>query len=104
MIGGNLFRYVVPKTLSLLKILCFFFRFYYECERGLFPNTEFVFDLELPVDFIPANKDGEVQKFDLVPATECVDKILSSDFKVTSAPVVLDFLIRHGVVRPEIGK
>lgn len=29
--------------------------------------------------------------------------MLSSDFKTTSAPVVLDFLIRHGLVSPENG-
>lgn len=34
--------------------------FFFESERGLFPNTEFVFDLELPLDFIPFNTDGEV--------------------------------------------
>lgn len=29
--------------------------------------------------------------------------MLSSDFKTTSAPVLLDFLIRHGLVSPENG-
>lgn len=44
------------------------FRFFFESERGLFPNTEFVFDLELPCDFIPKNNDGEVEMFELLPA------------------------------------
>lgn len=34
--------------------------FFFESERGLFPNTEYVYDLELPLDFIPFNSDGEV--------------------------------------------
>jgi hypothetical protein len=34
--------------------------FFFESERGLFPNTEFVYDLELPLDFVPNNADGEV--------------------------------------------
>jgi hypothetical protein len=34
--------------------------FFFESERGLFPNTEFVYDLELPLDFVPYNADGEV--------------------------------------------
>lgn len=70
----------------------------------MFPDTEFVFDLELPVEFIPSNADGEVQKFELVPANECYERLFSSDFKTTSIPVVLDFMIRHGLVNPENGK
>lgn len=53
------------------KCLIFFLRFFYESERGLFPNTEFVFDLELPLDFIPKNNDGEVETFELLPAKVC---------------------------------
>ncbi|XP_023019014.1 uncharacterized protein [Leptinotarsa decemlineata] len=75
--------------------------FFFESERGLFPNTEFVFDLELPADFVPENADGEVEAFELVPAHQCLEKILAEDFKTTSTPVALDFLIRHGVVTAE---
>nr|XP_018902702.1 PREDICTED: uncharacterized protein YJR142W [Bemisia tabaci] len=75
--------------------------FYFESERGLFPNTEFVFDLELPVDFIPTNNDGEVDKFELLPAKEVLERCFTPDFKTTSCPVVLDFLIRHGEISPE---
>lgn len=46
----------------------FCFSFFYESERGLFPDTEFVFDLELPPDFIPRNQDNEVEKFELLTA------------------------------------
>lgn len=77
--------------------------FFFESERGIFPNTEFVYDLELPVDFTPTNADGEVQAFDLLPAMECIEKVFSADFKTTSCPVVIDFLIRHGVITPENG-
>ncbi|XP_066157218.1 uncharacterized protein [Euwallacea fornicatus] len=75
--------------------------FYFESERGLFPNTEFVFDLELPIDFRPECADGEVESFEVLPVTQCLKKILAPDFKTTSAPVVLDFLVRHGVITPE---
>ncbi|CAG9862395.1 unnamed protein product [Phyllotreta striolata] len=75
--------------------------FFFESERGLFPNTEFVFDLELPVDFVPVNSDGEVETFELLPASQCLEKMLTADFKTTSTPVALDFLIRHGIVSPE---
>ncbi|CAB3364682.1 Hypothetical predicted protein [Cloeon dipterum] len=75
--------------------------FFFESERGLFPNTEFVYDLELPLDFVPNNSDGEVESFELLPAKEALDKIFAPDFKTTSCPVVLDFLIRHGFVSPD---
>ncbi|KAK6621734.1 hypothetical protein RUM43_006744 [Polyplax serrata] len=75
--------------------------FYFESERGLFPNTEFVFDLELPNDFAPTNNDGEVEEFELLPAEYALHRITSSDFKITGAPVVLDFLIRHGWITAE---
>ena len=49
-------------------------RFFFESERGIFPQTEFVFDLELPIDFKPENNDGEVDEFTLVKAAD-VSKI-----------------------------
>ncbi|XP_018578172.1 uncharacterized protein YJR142W isoform X2 [Anoplophora glabripennis] len=91
----------VPKHLLKNLISAGCVSFYFESERGLFPNTEFVFDLELPLDYIPENADGEVETFELLSATDCIDKILSSDFKTTSVPIVLDFLIRHGIITPE---
>ncbi|KAI8038157.1 hypothetical protein M5D96_008846 [Drosophila gunungcola] len=60
------------------------------------PTHEYVFDLELPLDFVPPNSDGEVQAFELLPAKERVERVFTPDFKTTSAPVVIDFLIRHG--------
>lgn len=75
--------------------------FFFESDQGLFPNTEYVFDLELPLDFVPQNADGEVQAFELLPAKECVERVFTQDFKTTSCPVVIDFLIRHGYITPE---
>ena len=56
------------------------------------------------MDFMPKNADGEVQKFELLPAAQCLERLFSTDFKTTSIPVTLDFLIRHGVITPENGK
>jgi len=75
--------------------------FFFQSERGLFPNTEFVFDIELPIDFVPKNNDGEVDEFKLVPANKLVEQICDSDMKTTSCPVTLDFLIRKGIVNAE---
>ena len=59
-----------------------------------------MFDLQLPQNFQPLNNDGEVESWQLVP----VDKILNivcqpQLFKITSSPVVLDWLIRRGNYR-----
>lgn len=50
----------IPLHLSKNLVSAGCVSFFFESERGLFPNTEFVFDLELPEDFVPNNADGEV--------------------------------------------
>lgn len=75
----------------------------YDNHMGIYPNTELEFDLELPLDFVPYNVDGEVQEFKLVPHNEILDYLLSGDFNLTSCPVVIDFLIRHGIITSENG-
>lgn len=77
--------------------------FLFDNEKGIYPNTEFEFDLELPADFEPYNADGEVKAFELVPADQVLERVLSDDFNLTGSPVVIDFLIRHGVITPENG-
>ena len=34
--------------------------FLFKNERGICADTEYVFDLELPEEFVPSNNDGEV--------------------------------------------
>lgn len=59
--------------------------------------------MELPIDFIPDNSDGEVQSFELLTINESLDLLFSPTFKTTSAPVVIDFLIRWGLITPDNG-
>lgn len=91
----------IPESLTTGLCAAGAISLFFESERGLFPNTEYVFDLELPLDFVPNNADGEVQDFALLSARDCYERLFSSDFKTTSVPVVLDFLIRQGLVTPE---
>nr|ACO15725.1 YJR142W [Caligus clemensi] len=72
--------------------------FFFESERGIFPQTEFVFDLELPLDFTPSVNDGEVEEFELLPTDEVLSRVLSPDMKVTSCPITIDFLFRKGYI------
>lgn len=46
----------------------------------------------------------QVQGFELLPAAECLERVFSPEFKTTSCPVIIDFLIRHGFITPENGK
>ena len=94
------FEYRSYKKRSFL----FFFSIFFQSERGLFPNTEFVYDIELPLDFVPSNNDGEVERFELMPASRVLDLICDPQFKTTSAPVTIDFLIRKGIITIETGE
>ncbi|XP_024390700.1 nudix hydrolase 20, chloroplastic-like isoform X1 [Physcomitrium patens] len=62
----------------------------------------FCYDLELPADFQPSNKDGEVESFELVPVAEVAEIIRTSQrYKPNCALVVIDFLFRNGYIHPD---
>lgn len=70
---------------------------------GLKPDTLFCFDLELPADFVPRNRDGEVARFFLLPVAEVAAAVRDSRrFKPNCSLVVLDFLLRHGLLDDEL--
>ena len=73
-----------------------------ETPPGVKVDCLFVYDLELEPGFTPRNTDGEVESFELLP-WERVAKIVrdTSDFKFNCNLVILDFLIRHGLIGPE---
>nr|XP_046253973.1 thiamin pyrophosphokinase 2 [Scatophagus argus] len=73
---------------------------YYD-EDGVFAESQFVFDLELPLDFKPSVGDREVQDFYLLPIDKVKELLATDDFKPNSAMVVLDFLIRHSFIEPD---
>ncbi len=76
-------------------------RYRMEHQGWLRNDTMFVYDLELPAEFKPINRDGEIARFRLMELEE-VEAILSAgeDFKFNVALVLIDFLIRHGHVGP----
>ena len=49
---------------------CLCLSYTYEDERGIFPEVQYVLDLELPASFEPVNSDGEVDSFMLVPCDQ----------------------------------
>jgi 8-oxo-dGTP pyrophosphatase MutT (NUDIX family) len=70
-----------------------------EREGGLRRDVLYVFDIELPADFKPRPNDDEISEFYLWPIERVIDTARESDeFKFNCALVVIDFLIRHGLI------
>jgi 8-oxo-dGTP pyrophosphatase MutT (NUDIX family) len=73
-----------------------------ETKLGIRDDVMFVYDLEVPTDFVPTNGDGEIAGFELMPLTEILERIrTTAAFKFNVNLVILDFAIRHGVLRPD---
>ncbi len=68
---------------------------------GMKRDVIFAYDLELPSDFTPRNRDGEVADFRLLPAADVRDIVENTDdFKFNCNLVLIDFFIRHGLLTP----
>ena len=68
------------------------------------PDSLFCFDLELPASFSPQPVDGEVESFELYPVDKIIEILAeggSAGYKPNCNLVVIDFLIRNGVIAPE---
>ena len=73
-----------------------------ETDAGLRPDILYVYDLELPAGFEPRNADGEVAHFELWPAARLAETVRDTRrFKFNCNLVIIDFLIRRGVLGPE---
>src|SRR5215467_9383010 len=73
-----------------------------ETELGIRDDVLFVYDLEMPADFAPRNRDGEIVNFELTTASAVLDRIRATDdFKFNVNLVILDFALRHGLLRPD---
>ncbi len=72
-----------------------------DSERGLKPDVMYCYDLELPEDFVPRCTDGEVEAFYRRPVEEVRDIVRdTAEFKLNCNLVIIDFLIRHGLIPP----
>ena len=74
-----------------------------ERDRGLKRDVLFSYDLEVPSDFEPVNRDGEVAAFERWPVGEVVERLRrdGAAFKFNVPLVIIDFLIRQGLVDPD---
>ncbi|KAK0384279.1 hypothetical protein NLU13_8367 [Sarocladium strictum] len=72
------------------------------------PRTElfhaeilYVYDLEMPPDVVPVPEDDEVEEFVLMDFDEVMGHMLKGEFKPNVCGIMIDFLIRHGIITPE---
>jgi hypothetical protein len=73
-----------------------------ETRLGIRDDVLFIYDLEIPADFVPENRDGEIVQYELMPATAVLDRVRTTeDFKFNVNLVILDFALRHGILRPD---
>ena len=70
--------------------------------RGLKRDLLYCYDLELPETFQPVAADGEVGEFMLWPIEKVAEVVRDTfEFKFNCNLVIIDFLIRHGVLDPD---
>jgi 8-oxo-dGTP pyrophosphatase MutT (NUDIX family) len=62
-------------------------------------DIAFVYDLQLPVDFVPQNQDGHVASFFQSSLAEAMELVANTDqIKSNVNLVLIDFFLRHGMI------
>lgn len=89
---------VVRPRLKQVGVITYVYR---TPEGYLQPEVEYVYDLPLPEDIIPKPIDGEAEDFQLLDVQDVREKMAAGQFKPNCALVIIDFLIRHGVITAE---
>ena len=94
----------IPRELATRAVSAGSVHIWREQPDGLQSETIYVHDLWLPPDFVPANQDGEATDYRLVSLPEVANLISRSggpdEVTADASLVVLDFLLRHGAIRP----
>jgi 8-oxo-dGTP pyrophosphatase MutT (NUDIX family) len=89
----------IPATLIARAVPVGAITYLMENEIGIRDGVLFVYDLELPAEFVPQNRDGEIIAFELMPAQRVIQRIRATDdFKFDVNLVFLDFALRHGLI------
>ncbi|KAG0175240.1 hypothetical protein DFQ28_002100 [Apophysomyces sp. BC1034] len=72
--------------------------YYIYTSSGLQPETVYVYDLQLPSDFMPTPRDGEVECFYLWSLEKVMETLLNGEWKPNCALVAIDFMMRNGMI------
>jgi 8-oxo-dGTP pyrophosphatase MutT (NUDIX family) len=91
----------LPKSLTQRAVSVGAVSYRMETDLGIRDDVLFVYDLEIPADCVPQNQDGEIVRFELMSAADVLERVRTTqDFKFNVNLVMLDFAVRHGVLRP----
>ncbi|HUH83927.1 MAG TPA: DUF4743 domain-containing protein [Stellaceae bacterium] len=92
----------LPPTLAAAAVSVGAVAYRMETEYGLRDDVLFLYDLEMPAGVTPVNRDGEIVAFTLMDAPDVLARVRDTeDVKFNVNLVIIDFAIRHGLVRPE---
>ncbi|PVU97016.1 hypothetical protein BB561_000813 [Smittium simulii] len=91
----------IPKQFSERAVPAGAIQYITHNAHGIQPETQYVYDLELPSSFQPKAVDGEVDCFMLLEIDKVLEKLFEGVFKPNCLCVIVDFLIRHGIITPE---
>ena len=92
----------VPEEIARGAVAVGMISYTHQPPEGCKPDQMFCYDLELPADFTPVPTDGEVDEFYLWPVEKVAETVRDSfEFKFNCNLVVIDFLIRHGLLDPD---
>lgn len=62
------------------------------------PEVQFCYDMQVDENITPVPGDGEVEAFELMDVGQLQASLAKEEFAPTNSLVVLDFLIRHGII------
>ena len=71
--------------------------FLQDAKRGVVCETDYIFDLELPLTFRPTAVDGEVEEFFLMTFDDIEKRLVGREFTPESGLVIVDFMLRHKI-------
>ena len=71
-------------------------------ELGLFtPEVQFTYEMELPPDITPLPGDNEAEEITFMTINKLRSALAAGEFTPANGCIVLDFLIRHGLITYE---
>ena len=92
----------IPRNLARRAVPVGVIAYDHQFEDGAKPDWQYCYDLELPADFAPVPADGEVAEFMLWPIERVAQTVRETfEFKFNCNLVIIDFLIRHGLIDPD---
>jgi len=70
--------------------------------NGSRDDVLFIYDIDVPADFVPRNSDGEIEDFRVLAVDECLRRVADTDdFKFNVNLVLIDLAMRHGHIAPD---